>query len=91
MIERVRRAEEGVGVSQFARREARLKSGFAHVYPALEVGKWEPAGILADEVTAWLLRQAHGGFICPDRVLQPEHFEFRETPSPGFATKPYQT
>jgi hypothetical protein len=48
-------------VSQFTGREARLKPEFAHVYPPLEAGKWEPAGVLADKVTAWLLRQAHGG------------------------------
>lgn len=74
-------------VSQFGRREARLKPEFAHVYPPLEAGKWEPAGVLADKVTAWLLRQAHGGFISPDRVLRAEHFEFRET-SPRPASLP---
>jgi len=67
-------------VSQLTGREGRLKPEFAQVYPALEAGKWESAGVLADKVTAWLLRQAHGGFICPDRVLLPEHFEFRGTP-----------
>jgi hypothetical protein len=66
-------------VSQFTGREARLKPEFAHVYPPLEAGKWEPAGVLADKVTAWLLRQAHGGFISSDRVLWTKHFEFRDT------------
>jgi hypothetical protein len=68
-------------VSQLRGREARLKPEFAHVYPVLEAGKWESAGVLTDKVTAWLLRQAHGGLICPDRVLRPEHFEFRGTPA----------
>ncbi len=71
-------------MNQFTSREARLKPEFAHVYPPLEAGKWESAGVLADKVTAWLLRQAHGGYISPDRVLRPEHFEFRGTsPRPG--------
>jgi hypothetical protein len=68
-------------VSEFAGREARLKPEFADVYPTLAAGKWELAGVLADKVTAWLLRQARGGFICSDRVLRPDHFEFRGTSS----------
>ena len=30
-------------------REGRLKPEFAQVYPALEAGKWESAGVLADK------------------------------------------
>jgi hypothetical protein len=74
-------------VSRFAGREARLKLEFAHVYPPLEAGKWELAGVLADKVSAWLLRQAQGSFISSDRVLRPEHFEFRGT-SPRPASPP---
>jgi hypothetical protein len=75
------------GVSRFTGREARLKPEFAHVYPPLEAGKWEPAGVLADKVTAWLLRQAQGGFISSDRVLWTKHFEFRDTsPRPASPT-----
>jgi hypothetical protein len=74
-------------VSQFAGREARLKPEFAHIYPPLEAGKWELAGVLADKVTAWLLRQAQGSIMSADRVLRPEHFEFRGT-SPRPASAP---
>jgi hypothetical protein len=58
-------------------REARLKSEFAHLYPALEAGRWEPAALLADRMVAWLLRQPNRGYVAPDRVLRSEHFEFR--------------
>ena len=61
------------------RREARLKPEFSHLYGPLEAGVWESAGAMADRMTSWLLRQAHGGYTSPDRVLRPEHFEFRGT------------
>jgi hypothetical protein len=61
-----------------AGREARLKPEFAHLYPPLQGGRWEPAGVLADHMVAWLLRQPNrGGYVSPHRVLRPEHFEFR--------------
>jgi hypothetical protein len=57
-------------------REARLKPEFAHLYPALESDRWESAGILADRMVSWLLRQ-HRGYVSPNRVLRTEHFDFR--------------
>jgi len=58
-------------------REARLKPEFAHLYPALEPDRWQPAALMADQVVAWLLRQPGQGFVAPERVLRSEHFEFR--------------
>jgi hypothetical protein len=58
-------------------REARLKTEFAHLYPALEPKRWESAALMADRVVAWLLRQPDRGYMAPDRVLRSEHFEFR--------------
>jgi hypothetical protein len=58
-------------------REARLRPEFAHLYPPLEPGRWEPAALMADRVVAWLLRQPDRGYMAPDRVLRSEHFEFR--------------
>ena len=57
-------------------REARLKPEYSHLYPPLESGRWESAGILADRMVSWLLRQ-HRGYVSPDRVLRSEHFDFR--------------
>jgi hypothetical protein len=65
-------------VGQFAGREARLRSEFAHLYPPIGAGQWEPAGAMADRMVAWLLRQPNRiGYVSPYRVLKSEHFEFR--------------
>lgn len=64
-------------VTQFRRREARLKPEFAHLYPPLEAGRWDSAGMMADRMVAWLLRQPNLGYIAPERALRPEHFDFR--------------
>ena len=64
---------------RISRREARLKAEFAHLYAPLEAGIWDSAAAMADRMTSWLLRQVHGGYTSPDRVLRPEHFEFRGT------------
>jgi hypothetical protein len=62
---------------EFPGREARLKPEFAHLYPPLEADRWEPAGVVADRMVSWLLRQRDGGYVAPHRVLHPDHFEFR--------------
>jgi hypothetical protein len=58
-------------------REARLKPEFAHLYPYLRPGIWEPAAMLTDRVVASLLGRPGGKFITGDRALDPAHFEFR--------------
>jgi hypothetical protein len=58
-------------------REARMKAEFAHLYPPLEPGRWEPAAAMADRLVAWLVRQPNRGYVAPERVLRSEHFEFR--------------
>ena len=65
-------------MNNFQGREARLKPEYAHLYPPLQAGRWEAAGIMADRMVAWLVRQPNrSGFVSPHRVLRPEHFEFR--------------
>jgi hypothetical protein len=65
-------------VGVYRGREARLKPEFGHLYPPLQGGQWEPAGVLADRMVAWLLRQSNrSGYVSPQRVLRPEHFDFR--------------
>jgi hypothetical protein len=61
-------------------REARLKAEFAHLYPPLDPGRWEPAAAMADRIVAWLLRQPDRGYMAPQRVLRSDHFEFRGGP-----------
>src|SRR5919108_2862140 len=68
----------GGTLTQFSGREARLKPEFSHLYPPLEAGQWGPAGVMADRMVGWLLRQPNrGGYVSPHRVLRPEHFDFR--------------
>jgi len=63
-----------------SRREARLKPEFAHLYPPLKAGQWESAATMADRLVAWLLgkkQKKQLGYVSSERVLRPEHFEFR--------------
>jgi hypothetical protein len=63
-------------VSRLGRREARLRPEHAARYPGIQAGVWESAAVLCDRVlAAGLLRGAPPGWH--DRVLPPEHFEFR--------------
>jgi hypothetical protein len=57
------------------RREARLRPGFAEMYPALPADTWMGAA----ELGALLLRWVVGGGAAPlgSRLLTDEHFEFR--------------
>lgn len=62
-------------------REARLRPEFAHLYPTLTAGQWEPAARVAEAVLARLLLLEITEAPLEDRVLNEEHFEFRgETP-----------
>jgi hypothetical protein len=62
-------------------REARLRPEFAHLYPTLTPGQWEPAARVAEAVMARLLLLEITDAPLQDRVLKEEHFEFRgETP-----------
>jgi hypothetical protein len=60
-----------------ARREARLKPEYAHLYPPLQAGEWDSAAVMAERLIAWLLGQNQHGYLVSDRVLRSEHFEFR--------------
>ena len=75
------RSSAEVARASFGRRQARLRPEYAGRYPGIQAGVWEPAAVLCDRVlAAGLLRGSPRGLH--DRVLPPEHFEFRggETP-----------
>jgi len=63
-----------------SRREARLKLEFAHLYPPLKAGQWDSAATMADRLVAWLLgnKKKKQGYASSERVLRPEHFDFRD-------------
>jgi hypothetical protein len=57
-------------------REARLRPEFAHLYPGLTPGRWEPASRIAEAVLANVLLHQMGE--APQQVrLDEAHFEFR--------------
>jgi hypothetical protein len=57
-------------------REARLRPEFAHLYPGLTPGRWEPASRIAEAVLANLLLHEMGDAPLQGR-LDEAHFEFR--------------
>ncbi|HEX3235441.1 MAG TPA: hypothetical protein VHR41_14675 [Gemmatimonadales bacterium] len=62
------------------RREARLRPEFAQSYPGLTPGVWEAASVITEKVIAWRLMHRVAGMFLWDRVLNPDHFEFRGRP-----------
>jgi hypothetical protein len=66
-------------------REARLRPASAHLFPGINPGVWIQAATMADIVWARRLQRGEGGLAS--RVLDAEHFEFRnegaETPDPS--------
>ncbi len=58
-------------------REARLRPEYAHLYPMLRAGAWDPAAIVADKVAAIRIQQLADSYVLHDRVLPDSHFEFR--------------
>jgi hypothetical protein len=64
-------------------RQALLKSGFAHLYPGIPPGEWQPAGVMADMVLGLRLGQRHSSSQHRDRVLDDRHFDFRGRLSAG--------
>ena len=70
------RLSSGAGpVSALGRREARLRPEHATRYPGIQAGVWESAAVLCDRVLAGRLLRGSPGWR--ERVLPPEHFEFR--------------
>ena len=66
-------------------REARLRSASVHLFPGVPADVWIQAAVMADIV--WSKRLQRGETSLAVRVLDPEHFEFREGHGePGKAT-----
>jgi hypothetical protein len=64
-------------------RQALLKSGFAHLYPGIPPGEWQPASVMVDQVMALRPGGAHASSSARRRVLDGRHFEFRGRLSAG--------
>lgn len=64
-------------------REARLRPEAAALYPGIVPDTWSQAASMADRVWALRLRRGEGALGLRDRVLDPEHFEFRNAGGAG--------
>lgn len=64
-------------------RQALLKSGYAHLYPGIPPGEWQPAAVMADLVFTLRPVSRHVTSQARSRVLDERHFEFRGLPSAG--------
>ena len=58
-------------------REARLRPEFADRYPGVDPGVWYIAATLAEHLLARFLREGEAGRTPPERIMDPDHFEFR--------------
>ena len=58
-------------------REARLRPEFADRYPGVDPDVWYVAATLAEHLLARFLREGEAGRAPPERIMDPEHFEFR--------------
>jgi hypothetical protein len=77
----------GTGVQRGRRvradvRQALLKSTFAHLYPGIAPGEWQPASVMVNQVLA-LRAEASTRAGDRNRVLDGRHFEFRGRLSAG--------
>ena len=73
-----------------APREARLRPEFAHRYPGVDPGVWYIAATLAEHLLARFLRGGEGHGAPPERIMDPDHFEFRgenQVPRPHHASR----
>jgi hypothetical protein len=63
-------------------RQALLRSSFAHLYPGIAPGEWQPAALMVEQVLA-LHPRASTTREERNRVLDGRHFEFRGRLSAG--------
>jgi hypothetical protein len=64
-------------------RQALLKSGYAHLYPGIPPGEWQPAAVMANQVLALRPGPPHQNSRARGRILDEKHFQFRGLPSAG--------
>ena len=64
-------------------RQALLNSSFAHLYPGIPPGEWQPAAVMVDQVIALRMTGSPEPVTARNRVLDPRHFQFRGRLSAG--------
>ncbi|MGH7510470.1 MAG: hypothetical protein ACREMZ_13510 [Gemmatimonadales bacterium] len=81
MSEQQREGVQGRGRANV--RQALLKSAYAHLYPGIAPGEWQPAAVMADLVLALRTRPRSSAPNSRPRILDGRHFQFRGLPSAG--------
>jgi hypothetical protein len=64
-------------------RQALLKSAYAHLYPGIAPGEWQPAAVMTNLVLSVRPGARSLTLVDRDRVLDERHFQFRGLPSAG--------
>ncbi|HEV8176081.1 MAG TPA: hypothetical protein VGP44_00185 [Gemmatimonadales bacterium] len=64
-------------------RQALLQSEYAHLYPGIAPGEWQPAAVMTSLVLASRSGARTVTLVDRDRVLDERHFQFRGLPSAG--------
>ena len=80
-----------MGPSELRGREVRLRQEYARLYPFLTPGVWQSAAVVTEKVVSWRLEQPAARALSWERVLNPEHFEFRGASPPPEHKPPGQT
>ncbi|MBA3759694.1 MAG: hypothetical protein H0X07_04115 [Gemmatimonadales bacterium] len=64
-------------------RQALLRSAYAHLYPGIAPGEWQPAAVMTNLVLSARSGARTLTLVERDRVLDERHFQFRGLPSAG--------
>jgi len=83
MSEEHRAGVDRAGRARADVRQALLKSAFAHLYPGIAPGEWQPAAVMANLVLSVRPGSRSLTLVDRERVLDERHFQFRGLPSAG--------
>lgn len=83
MSEQHRAGLDRAGRARADVRQALLRSAYAHLYPGIPPGEWQPAAVMANLVSSVRPGARNLTLVDRDRVLDERHFQFRGLPSAG--------
>jgi hypothetical protein len=63
--------------------QARVRPEFGYLYPTVRAGEWESAAVLEDKILAQLVTAPSTSLVLRGRVLNREHFEYRQAERRG--------
>jgi hypothetical protein len=83
MSEEHRAGVDRAGRARADVRQALLKYAYAHLYPGIPPGEWQPAAVMANLVLSVRPHARTLTLVDRDRELDERHFQFRGLPSAG--------